>query len=169
MLKPIEGSYPVYFSNYIKHVQEDNLLDAFAKQAPIITEFFESLAPEKADFAYAPGKWTLKELLQHTIDTERIFAYRSLCIARKETQSLPGYDENVYVDNSYANNRNWADMIKEFKLVRQTTEILFQSFNDNVYNHVGLSSNNPVTVNALGFIIVGHVYHHINVIKERYL
>jgi hypothetical protein len=168
-MKPVEGTFPTYFANYIQLVKEDHLIEALNHQATIVTTFFDDLPIEIADYSYAPGKWTLKELMQHIIDTERIFAYRSLCIARKETQSLTSFDENMYVANSYANNRNWTDMIKEFKLVRQTTELLFQSFEEEVFMHTGLSSNNPVTVNALGFIIVGHVYHHINVIKEKYL
>lgn len=169
MMKPIEGSFPSYFTNYIKLVNENNVLEALAHQQPIFVEFFDAIPAEKADYSYAPGKWTLKELLQHMIDTERIFAYRALCVARKETQSLPGFDENEFVLQSHANKRVWTEMLSELKLVRQTTEILFRSFSLEVYGHIGLSSNKPVTVSALGFIIVGHVYHHINIIKERYL
>jgi len=168
-MKPIEGSFPSYFTNYIKLVNENNVLEALAHQQPIFVEFFDAIPAEKADYSYAPGKWTLKELLQHMIDTERIFAYRALCVARKETQSLPGFDENEFVLQSHANKRVWTEMLSELKLVRQTTEILFRSFSLEVYGHIGLSSNKPVTVSALGFIIVGHVYHHINIIKERYL
>jgi len=168
-MKPIEGSFPSYFTNYIKLVNENNVLEALAHQQPVFVEFFDAIPAEKADYSYAPGKWTLKELLQHMIDTERIFAYRALCVARKETQSLPGFDENEFVLQSHANKRVWTEMLSELKLVRQTTEILFRSFSLEVYGHIGLSSNKPVTVSALGFIIVGHVYHHINIIKERYL
>ncbi len=168
-MKPIEGSFPSYFTNYIKLVNENNVLEALAHQQPVFVEFFDAIPAEKSDYSYAPGKWTLKELLQHMIDTERIFAYRALCVARKETQSLPGFNENEFVLQSHANKRVWTEMLSELKLVRQTTEILFRSFSLEVYGHIGLSSNKPVTVSALGFIIVGHVYHHINIIKERYL
>lgn len=169
MMKPIQGSFPAYFTNYINLVNENNLLDALAHQQPVYVEFFDSIPAEKADDAYAPGKWTLKELLQHMIDTERIFAYRALCIARKETQSLPSFNENEYVEASGANKRVWTEMLSELQLVRKTTEILFRSFGNEELEYTGLSSNKPVTVSALGFIMVGHVYHHINIIKERYL
>jgi uncharacterized damage-inducible protein DinB len=168
-MKPIEGSFPPYFANYIQLVSENQCMDALNNQRPIVMDFFDSLSAEKADYAYAPGKWTIKEMLQHMIDTERIFAYRALCVARKEQHSLLGFDENAYAANSRANHRTWDALLNEFKCVRETTSILFQSFEEDVYEYSGLSSNQPVTVNAIGFIIVGHVYHHINVLKERYL
>jgi hypothetical protein len=169
MSKPIEGNYPTYFSQYISKVPEENLAEAFKNQQEIIADFFSPIPEIKWDFAYAPGKWTLKELLQHMIDTERIFAYRSLCIARKETQSLPGFNENEYAANSYAHTRNWHSLVEELKMVRQTTEMLFNSFPAEILNQSGVASNNPVTVNALGFISVGHIYHHLQVIKEKYI
>jgi hypothetical protein len=168
-MKPVEGTYPPFFANYIQLVKEDHLIEAFNHQALILSNFFDDLPAEMAGFSYAPGKWTLKEMMQHIIDTERIFAYRALSIARKEQQSLPSFDENEYVTNSYAHKREWTALLAEFKLVRKTTEMLFQSFEEEVFQQSGLSSNKPVTVNALGFIIVGHVYHHIDIIKERYL
>lgn len=168
-MKPVEGTFPSYFTNYIQLVKEDDLLEAMNSQAPILSDFFYDLPAELAGYSYALGKWTLKELMQHIIDTERIFAYRALSVARKEQQSLPSFDENDYVTNSNAHKREWTSLLAEFKQVRKTTEILFQSFEEEVFQQSGLSSNKPVTVNALGFIIVGHVYHHIDIIKERYL
>ncbi len=169
MPKPIEGTFPIYFSTYTNKVSEDNLTDAFKNQKALVNDFFDSISEEKSNDTYAPGKWTLKELLQHIIDAERIFAYRALCIARKEKQSLPGFDENEYADNSNANSRSWKSLTTEMKLVRQTTELLFETFSEDVLNQSGVSNNNAVTVNALGFISVGHLYHHVEVIRERYL
>jgi len=169
MPKPINGTFPPYFSTYTNKVKEDNVRDAFKNQEDLINIFFESIPEEKADYAYAPGKWTLKEMLQHMIDAERIFAYRAVCIARKESQSLPGFDENEYAQNSLANARNWHSLVEELKAVRQSTAILFESFTEEILNQSGFSNNSPVTVNALGFITVGHVNHHVDVIKERYL
>ena len=94
MPKPIEGTFPPYFATYINKVTEENVTEAFRNQQGIVDSFFDPITEEKANTSYAPGKWTLKELLQHIIDTERIFAYRSLSIARKEMNSLPGFDEN---------------------------------------------------------------------------
>lgn len=169
MPKPIEGTFPVYFATYTNKVAEDDCLEALHNQQNLIDTFFTSIPEDKWDFAYAPGKWTLKEMMQHIIDTERIFAYRSLCISRKETQSLPGFDENTYVDNSNASTRNWEKLVEELKAVRRSTILLFENLSPDMLNNSGLSNNNSVTVNALGFITVGHIYHHIAVIKERYL
>jgi uncharacterized damage-inducible protein DinB len=150
-------------------VNEDHVKDAFQNQADVINNFFDKISEEKSGHAYAPGKWTIKELLQHIIDAERVFAYRALCFARKDAASLPGFDENNYADNSYANERDWQSLVDELKAVRKTTEILFDSFNTDMLNHSGIANNNPVTVNAIGFIIVGHLNHHMNIISERYL
>jgi hypothetical protein len=169
MPKPVEGTFPPYFANYIDKVVEDNVADAFHNQQVVVNTFFDGIGEDKTNEPYAPGKWTLKELLQHIIDAERIFAYRSLCIARKEMNSLPGFDENDYVANSQANSRSWISLVDEFKLVRRCTEMLFDSFNQEMIDQSGFSNNSRVTVNALGFITVGHLAHHIGVIKERYL
>jgi hypothetical protein len=108
-------------------------------------------------------------MLQHIIDTERIFAYRALCLARGEKQNLPGFNENEYSIKSDANDREWKTMIREFKLVRETTEMLFQSFSETTLQLSGKANEATVTVNAIGFITVGHLYHHKEVIQERYL
>jgi hypothetical protein len=169
MPKPIEGTFPPYFATYINEVMEDSITDAFENQQGLVNDFFDGITEEKAREAYATGKWTLKELLQHIIDAERIFAYRSLCIARKETLSLPGFDENVYAANSQANSRSWQSLVEEMKAVRVSTKMLFESFSEEMLNQGGLSNNNRIDVNALGFIMVGHLSHHVGVIKERYL
>lgn len=169
MPKPIEGTYPVYFQNYINQVQEEDVMTAIENQQTVIDNFFDTISEEKSVHAYAEGKWTLKELLQHIIDTERIFIFRSLAFARKETQSLPGFDETVYAANSNANARTWKSLCEELKAVRKTSQMLFENFTDEMFNSSGLANNNPTTVNALGFILVGHVYHHKNIIETRYL
>ncbi len=169
MAKPNPTDYPEYFGKYINLVPEDDLHQAFKNQLPIIEKFLQSVDEEKSDYAYAPGKWTLKELLQHTTDTERIFNYRALCIARKETASLPGFDENLYAENSNANTRTWQNLSNEFLNVRRSTEDLFKNFSETMLHQKGMSGNNSVSVLSLGFITVGHVAHHINVAKEKYL
>ena len=127
------------------------------------------MTEDKSTCAYAEGKWTLKEMLQHIIDTERIFAYRALAIARKETATLPGFDENLYADNSNANSRTWDNLTQEIKAVRNSTKILFESFTEEMLQNNGNFSSSNGSANTLGFIIVGHVYHHIKIAKERYL
>lgn len=169
MSKPLKGYYPSYFDRYINLVPEDDLLTAFKNQLPVITAFLNSISEEKSMYAYAPGKWTIKELLLHITDTERIFAYRSLCFARKEPQSLPGFDENLYAENSDANARSWADLVNEFLLVRKTTEILFSNFTEEALHNSGTANNNPATALSMGFTSIGHVYHHKKILEERYL
>ncbi|MEO7265998.1 MAG: DinB family protein [Ferruginibacter sp.] len=169
MPKPTEGTYPEYFGNYIKLVPEDNISDALINQQPLIDNFFNSISEEKAGYAYAEGKWTLKELLQHVIDTERIFNYRLLAIARGEKQSLPGFEENEYAAASEANKRSWSNMVEEFKAVRKASSYLFSSLTEDALQKSGSANERPVTAEALCFIIIGHVYHHVKIIKERYL
>lgn len=169
MSKPLKGSHPSYFDRYINLVPEDDLQTAFKNQLPVITAFLNSISEEKAKHAYAPGKWTIKELLLHMTDTERIFAYRSLCFARKEEQSLPGFDENLYAENSHANARSWTDLVNEFLLVRTTTELLFSSFTEEALHNAGTANNNPATALSMGFTAIGHVYHHKKILEERYL
>ena len=143
MPKPLSATYPSYFQRYIGLVEEDDLQTAFKNQLPVITVFLQSITEEKSNYAYAPGKWTIKELLQHMTDTERIFAFRSLCFARKEQASLPGFDEDVYAANSNAGSRSWKDLVEEFLLVRKTSEILFGSFTEEALNNSGTANGNP--------------------------
>jgi uncharacterized damage-inducible protein DinB len=169
MPKPFLGAHPVYFDRYINLVEEDDLPAAFKNQLPIISTLLNSISEEKSMHAYAPGKWTIKELLLHITDTERIFAFRSLCFARGEKQSIPGFDEDTYTANSNANARGWADLVNEFLLVRQTTEILFGSLTTEALLNEGTANNNPATALSFGFTAVGHVYHHKKILEERYL
>ncbi len=131
--------------------------------------FFKNIPVQKANYQYAAGKWTLKEMLLHIIDTERIFAYRAVSIARGDKTPLPGFDENTYAANSMADKRSWESLLQEFAAVRQSSDLLLQSFNDEQLLQSGTTNNYPTTVNALAFIIYGHILHHIAVIKERYL
>ena len=169
MPKPSPTTYPAYFKKYVDLVPDEELLTCFKNQLPVIKELLNSITEEKSMHAYDTGKWTLKELLQHMIDTERIFNYRALAIARGETASLPGFDENIYAANSNANERSWQSLVDEFLCVRNSAALLYQSFTDEALTALGISNNNPVSVISLGFITLGHFYHHKNVIEERYL
>ena len=160
MPKPLPASYANYFKRYVDQVPEDDLIPALKNQTAGILDFLSSITEKKSTYAYADGKWTIKELLQHVIDTERIFNYRALCFARGEKANLPGFEENDYAANSHADNRQWKSLVEEFMAVRKATELMFESFSDTVINNAGLSNNNPNTVNSLGFIIAGHYYHH---------
>lgn len=169
MARPSITTYPSYFNTYIKLVEEDDVKSALRNQNPRAENFFNSIAEEQSLYKYAEGKWTIKEVLQHLIDAERIFAYRALAFARKEKNILPSFDENEYAANSHANNRNWKELIQEFITIRRSTEILFNSFTEENLNTSGKASDYEITVLALGYTSVGHVQHHINIIRERYL
>ncbi|MEJ7627248.1 MAG: DinB family protein [Ferruginibacter sp.] len=169
MPKPAVGSYPAYFENYVNQVPENDLFEAIKNQQIIVETYFKNIDEEKSNYAYAPGKWTLKEMLQHVIDTERIFNFRALAFARKDHASLPGFDENNYAANSNANQREWKGIFEELIAVRRSTDFMFNSFDINMLNATGISNNNPASVLAMGFVTVGHLYHHINIIETRYM
>jgi uncharacterized damage-inducible protein DinB len=168
-MRPDLSRVPVSFHNYISQVKQDELQEAFSAGTPAFMQFIESVPPSKYDYRYADGKWTIREVLQHIIDAERIFAYRALRFARKDTTPLPGFDENSFAENAKAETRQWKDLVNEFKAVRTASEYLFASFDKDQLEATGTSNNNPIYVLALGFILVGHSLHHMRILKERYL
>ena len=169
MPKPNLSTIPSYYHPYVKLVQEDDINQALANNTEKAISFFKSVPAEKWSYRYEEGKWSIKELLQHVIDAERIFSYRALCFARKEKNSLPAFDENSYAAASKANARTNEDLIDEFLAVRKATELLFRSFDEEQLTSEGVANNNRVSVIGIGFITAGHVQHHLNILKERYL
>ena len=168
-MRPDLTRVPAFYHNYIKHVTTDDLIPAIQKNTAEMLQLFHSIPTGKQNYRYAEGKWTIKELLLHLIDAERIFSYRALRFARKDDTPLPGFEENDYVKNAKTHNRQWEDLIEEFKAVRRSTEILFASFDEDQLEASGVSNNNSIYVRAIGFIIPGHCSHHKKVIEERYL
>jgi hypothetical protein len=168
-MRPDLNRVPEFYHNYINQVPEDDLATSFKNQSPLFIDFVKNIPANKIDYAYAEGKWTIKEAFQHIIDAERIFCYRALRFARKDPTPLPSFDENLFAQNAKADKRNWNDLIEEFKTVRKATESLFSSFDEEQLNANGISNNHPNYVLAFGFILIGHSIHHIKVIKERYL
>ena len=167
--RPTQKEYSPYYEGYINQISGDNFLEALKNGLNSTVQFFEELPAEKWDYKYAPEKWSIKEVLVHILDAERVFAYRAMRVARNDMTPLPGFDENEYVPNSYAENRTPESIIEEFKALRISTIHLFQYFNTEQLGRVGTASNHPVSPLALGFITAGHEIHHIKIIKERYL
>lgn len=167
-MRPLPTTFPSYFNTYIKLVPEHNVMDALNNNTQKAETFFNLISEKQSLYKYADGKWTIKEILQHVIDTERIFTYRALAISRADTAILPSFDENKYAANSLANQRNWKDLNEEFQSVRQSTILLFNSFLPASLNNSGKISDYQMTVLALGFTSAGHVMHHMNIIRERY-
>ena len=169
MPRPQPSDFPPYFGKYISLVNANTLAEAKGKYAEPLLTFYTNLTEEKADYRYAMGKWTLKELLQHMVDTERIMSYRLMRIARKDKTPLASFDENTYAENSLAALRSFASIKEEFIALRKSTDLLIQSLNEEQLSAEGVASNNPVTANAVGYIIFGHMLHHKNVVEEKYL
>lgn len=164
-----DTEYHSYYAHYINLASDYNLPNGLDLSGVNTIKFLESINPEKFDYKYAEGKWTIKELLLHIIDTERIFAYRALRIARNDNTPLSGFEQDDYVASSNANTRSTQSLIEEYKSVREATLTLFKSFDNDDLKRLGTASNAPISVRALGFIMIGHEIHHCNIIKERYL
>ena len=169
MPRPDLATVPPFYHNYVNQTTAEDVNEAIRKNTEDSLAFFRSIQGEKWDHRYAKGKWSIKEMMQHIIDTERIFSYRAVCFARGEKASLPGFDENNYAAASKGDQRTVESLLEEFDTVRKSILQLFASFDEEQLASVGTANNNPISVNAIGFIIPGHVQHHINILKERYL
>jgi hypothetical protein len=160
---------PVFYHKYIQRIKEAELPEALRSLQSELNSFLEVLPEDKWSHKYAADKWTIKELVQHVTDAERIFCYRALCFSRGEKSSLPGFEENDYVKASNANNRSKESILQELKTVQAATLSLFDSMNEEQLNAEGVANNNPIYVKGIGFIVAGHAKHHLEIIKERYL
>lgn len=169
MSRPANGEFAPYFGKYIDLAKGDNVAELIANHQADLLSFYNSLPEDKADYAYAADKWTVKEVLQHLIDAERIFAYRILCISRGDSTPLPGFDENAYNKNANANNRSLSSLKDEFNAVRSSTDLLLLSLSDDELNRMGTASNKPAKANSIAYIVFGHLLHHQNILRERYL
>jgi len=167
MNPPQIQDYPQWYKGYIDLVEGD-ILETLERQAEEFSKFIQAIA-EKADYAYAPGKWTIKEMFGHIIDTERIMVFRLISFARLEQAALPGFDEDQYVINAHFKDRSLESLCNEFTLLRKSNMYLIKSLNEEELNRFGTANGNQITVKALVYILAGHVMHHKKVIVERYL
>lgn len=168
--KPKQGDYPVYFEKYYSNIPDgSDILELFTQSNFDTIDLVTSLDGETLEYRYAEGKWNIPEIIQHLMDSERVFAYRALRIARGDKSENPGYDENIYAANSNATNRNMIDMVREFSLLRASTIELFKSFSEEALLKVGFANGYEVTPAALAYAIVGHERHHVSVIEDKYL
>jgi uncharacterized damage-inducible protein DinB len=169
MQKPQIGEYNPYFQRYIDLVSEGNIADLLAKNTAQVKRFFKKIPVDKHDFRYAEGKWTIKEVLIHIIDTERVMAYRAMAISRGDMTSLPGFDENTYVENVDVSSRTMESLLAEFMAVRAASQVLIANMTEAQSKILGNANSHGTTPRALVFILLGHPIYHINVTKERYL
>ena len=167
-MKPKPGDYNPFYNGYISLIGDGDIIEVLEEQRKTSKKFLKSFTEKQGNYSYADGKWTVKEVLGHVIDTEKIMAYRALAIARGEKQSLPGFEQDEYVAESNFNNRSLDDLINEFLTARESNIILFKSFDEEIFNRRGIASESEVTVLALIYIIAGHEKHHMKILSEKY-
>jgi hypothetical protein len=163
------STVPVFYQNYVKQVQQWDVMNALVTSRDRMNDFLNQLPVEKQDYAYAPGKWSIRELLCHVIDAERIFVYRALSFSRNDKTNLPGFDENAYVPESNATHRSFVSIGEELNSLRASTIDFFKSLSPEMMLRKGIANNTEISVLALGYVVSGHEMHHLNVLKERYL
>lgn len=167
-MRPQPDEYAPFYETYVRLVPENDLMDAFHRAMDEIHGVLDAIPADKADYAYAEGKWTVKQLLQHIIDTERVFSYRAVCIARGEKQSLPGFDENEYAAAADVETRSLKDMKEELLSLRHSVYLMFKGFSPEMLKQIGTASGKPISTLALGYISIGHIRHHFTILHDRY-
>lgn len=167
--RPDPSEYAPFYAGYIAKVPDGDLIGVLEANLEEFSRTLGALAEVRGGFAYAPGKWTLKEVIGHVIDAERVFSYRAMWIARGDLAPLPGFDEKPWVPLSGANARSVADLLGEFRAVRAATLALFRHLPADSVTRRGVASGQEVSVRALAWIIAGHAIHHLGILRERYL
>jgi len=167
--KPQPIEYAPYAAGYVNAVPEGPVLEILEQLNDSSYTFFSGLTAEQADYAYAEGKWTLKQVLGHMIDTERVFAFRAFCFSRGEQQHFPGFDQEQYIQNSTFDRRTIQDLAHEFKTVRESTLFLYRSLTEAQSLLKGTASNYSTSVRALVYMTAGHELYHLDLIKEKYI
>lgn len=168
-MRPNPDEYAAYYETYVGKVQSSDVLASLKNQMAETLATLRAVPEAGALHRYAEGKWTLKEVVGHIIDAERVFGYRALRFARNDATALPGFDQNPYVENSNANTRPWNDLLSEFEHVRRGTILMFKGLDDAAWLRRGSASGNEVSVRALAYIIAGHEAHHLGIVRAKYL
>lgn len=166
---PAPDEYAPYYGTYVRLLPEGDVLAILESQLQETLSLLRSLNEEQAAFTYAAGKWSVKEVIGHIIDTERVFAYRGLCFARGDNTPLPGFEQDDYVLGAEFNTRSAASLAGELEHLRHSNIFLFSTWSEAVQSRRGTANNNAITARAIPFILAGHERHHLNVLKERYL
>lgn len=167
--RPQANEYASYYGKYVNLVPEGNILEILSDQILSVEKLFSGITEEKSKFRYSEGKWSIRELLGHITDTERVFAYRALRFSRNDKTALPGFEQDDFVPNSNHTNVLLKDLVEEFVLVRKSNIKLFESFTDEMWLRTGTASENTMSARAVAFNLAGHLIHHSNVLKEKYL
>lgn len=169
MNRPLESEYAPYYQGYVNQVSESEILPVLRAQMDDLDVLLDRVTPEKETYAYAEGKWSIREIVGHLIDGERVFGYRAFCIARGEQQNLPGFDQDDYMLTAPYKHIDLENLLSELRLIRLGNIAMFRTFDEDSWSRVGTANGNQITVRALAFIMAGHVRHHMNMLRERYL
>jgi uncharacterized damage-inducible protein DinB len=167
--RPDADEYAPYYHTYISQIQSNNLIEALKNAKGSIVSFLQSIPLDKLDYRYQADKWSIKEIIIHLMDAERIFMYRALRFARNDSTSVSGFDENDYAAESNAADRSLQSLLDEYTAVRHSTIEFFKNIPANITLRSGIANGKQISVRALGFVIAGHELHHMAVIRERYL
>ena len=168
MYQPMSNEYAPFYEGYIK-LAGSNVMRKLKNQLNDIDDFLVEIPENKHNYAYAEGKWTVKQVIAHLIDTERVMAYRAMRFSRNDFTELPGFDQDAYIANIDIENRAYNDLVDELLIMRQANLYFFKSLKEEDYKKKGVANGNPLSVGALLYIMAGHVEHHFNILKERYL
>jgi hypothetical protein len=168
MTRPSTSDYAPAHAGYVALVEEDDILSAMEQQSSSMQKFLASLDEARVAHRYAEGKWSVKEVIGHIVDAERVIGYRALAIARGDTQPLPGFDENAYVANANFDDWKLGDLAEHYALVRRANIVFFKNLRPEAWDRRGTANNAPVSVRGLAYVIVGHERHHLGVLRERY-
>lgn len=168
LILPEVNEYPTYYHNYITLVKEGNLVDRLASQITETDQLLGKLSDFDANYTYAPGKWTVKEVIGHVNDIERVMSYRLLRISRGDQTPIAGVNEDEYVKEAFYQSRTISDLLEEFKTIRQSTISLVKGTHETAWGRIGKANNESISVRAIGYIIAGHHLHHLTILKERY-
>jgi DinB superfamily len=169
MTKPEKAEYGAYYERYISLVDENSLLGSLSAQPDELSQLLDGLSEDRGSYAYDEGKWTIKEVVGHLVDGERMFAYRILRISRGDATPIEGFEQDGYIENAHSNGRRMADLLEEFRLLREANLFLLRNLKEEDWLRMGTASGLPVSVRALAYIMSGHITHHVNILKTRYL
>lgn len=168
MNRPEKTEYDPYYEHYVSLVEDHDILNTLGAQPAALRTLFTAVPEEKGSFSYAEGKWTIKEVLGHLIDGERMFAYRLFRISRGDQTPIEGFEQDGYIENAHSSRRSFAELLDEFSLLRQANMLFFNNLTDDAWGRVGTANDVKISVRALVYIMAGHIEHHLGVLKERY-
>lgn len=168
MNRPDKTEYDAYYEKYVSLVDDHDILGTLASQPTALQDLFTAVPEEKGSFSYAPGKWSVKEVVGHLIDAERMFAYRLFRISRGDKTPIEGFEQDGYIENAHSNSRSFADLLEEFNLLRRANMIFFHNLTDDSWTRIGTANNAKISVRALVYIMAGHIEHHLGILRDRY-